>query len=152
MEEYFPVVVLLSSPLSYTNADDRLKIVHGILVAASYINTTIKLIENVTRCELKDLTFNYNNMFYKPIRCGLKDNISSDTHINICSNAFINVERIMYIYQQISKINGSEDSISFPKGLMRLPKNINPDYVKPITEQTKQHFDSLIRPNTPIRV
>eukprot|EP01006_Ploeotia_vitrea_P053213 TRINITY_DN67767_c0_g1_i11.p1 TRINITY_DN67767_c0_g1~~TRINITY_DN67767_c0_g1_i11.p1 ORF type:complete len:597 (+),score=-62.83 TRINITY_DN67767_c0_g1_i11:80-1870(+) len=154
VDQHFPVVVLLSPPLSYTNVDDRKQIISGILVAVEFIKKSIELIEISPRITMKNLFLNYDGMFFKPIRCDNKDKDEDDqTFKTSISSSFINVERIMYMYEKIHQQERSKDFILFPVGLMRLPDNINEDYLKPITAQMKEHFhESLIQPNTPVMI
>ena len=141
----FPVIVYLTPPLSYINVEDRLMISRAILACVQYIIDTTGFIQFAKIIyPLRSLKFDYHSYFYKPIRANSKFKVSCPDQ-NLISNVMTNVERIMYIYQKIySKYNEkTHEFIALPLGLMRIPCDTNKEYIVPIIQKIKQHFNDF---------
>ena len=144
VDQHFPVVVYLTPPLSYTNVDDRKVIVRSIVATGKYINETMTLISTSASVvsQLHPLTFKYDSMFYKPIRCEWKSVDGPFDGSNDASISFTNVERMMYIYNILYKTDKSKDFVLFPVGLMCVPTN-NQIYFDPIERMLVKYFSDF---------
>ena len=120
----FPVTVLLSRPLCYTDVVDRRAIARGIFACAKYVAKTVDLLQvpGVLHGQENRLLFNFNSFFFKPIRTNPKRDLYDEMPVIAAgiSNAKINVERVLNVYQAIYRCDEAlaEQYVAMPLGVM----------------------------------
>lgn len=110
----FPVIVLLSPPLAFVDVCDRLQIVRGILAMADYIKASVELLELSDSVNpLRPLYFNYDSVFFKPVRTHSKLNANRQ-ETSLFSTGMTNVHLSMYSIYTRRLVTQIGDQSLFP--------------------------------------
>jgi len=140
-----PCVVFLTPALCYTDVVDRAMIARAIMALSKYACETLELCKSNSGMREMDvpLDFELKTCFLKPIRCRNKlvesnvttsigtlslNTVSSPSsemkqaNMNaLSSNGRINLERIMYIYNQLDGVLDMHEYVLFPVGMLCIP-------------------------------